>query len=71
MNTALLKYLVELSNNEVDTISLPDLYKKFPNSPKLAEDLKTLKSMGFISILYASNVIDDVGVNQKALDYFK
>ena len=58
MNTALLKYLVELSNHEVDTIILPD-------------DLKSLKSMGFISILYADNIIDDVGVNQKALDYFK
>lgn len=71
MNIKLLKYLTVLSNQTVDTINLSDLYKKFPDSPKLRKDLSNLKSLGYISILYTGEGIDDIGVNQKALDYFK
>lgn len=71
MNVQMLKYLVELSDNQVDSIDLEAFYKKFPNSPATSEDLYRLKRLGYISILDGDNSIDDVGVNQKALDYFK
>ena len=71
MNIQLLKYLVQLANYEVDSINLKDLYAKFPNSSKTMNDLRLLNNLGFISILYGDNCIDDIGVNKKAIDYVK
>ncbi len=71
MNTELLKYLVELTDYSVDVINLPDLFKKFPDSSKTYHDLKNLRLSGYISILYCNDTISEIGINQKALDYFK
>ncbi|PWJ72900.1 UNVERIFIED_CONTAM: hypothetical protein C7383_11556 [Murimonas intestini] len=71
MNTQILKCLVQLTNYQVDTVIPKDLYEKFPNSPKTREELDLLSRLGYITILYGDNGIDDIGVNKKAIDYFK
>ena len=68
MDVKILKFLVELSKGCVD---LNAFYAKFPASPSTSKELYRLKNMGFISILEADDSINCIGVNQKALDYFK
>ncbi|MBD5394996.1 MAG: hypothetical protein HDR71_12205 [Lachnospiraceae bacterium] len=71
MNIDMLKYLVELSNGEVDVINTNTFFEHFPKSSSTNKDLQTLKSLGFISLLNADNEISCIGINQKAIDYFK
>lgn len=71
MDVKILKFLVELSKGCVDVIDLNAFYAKFPASPSTSKELYRLKNVGFISILEADDSINCIGVNQKALDYFK
>lgn len=71
MNTDMLKYLVELSDGKVDVINTNIFFSRFPRSSSTYYDLRTLKNLGFVSLLDADNEIDCIGVNQKAIDYFK
>lgn len=71
MNINMLKYLVELSNGEVDSINVDTFFNRFPKSASTNNDLRTLKNLGFISILDSDNEIFCIGVNKKAIDYFK
>lgn len=65
MNTSLLKYLVSLAGNQVDAIDTTALFKKYPKEAYSSE-LYSLAKMGFISVTTNFN---DIGVNQKAIDY--
>lgn len=71
MNTKMLKYLVDLSNGTIDVINANTFFNRFPKCPSTNNDLRTLKHLGFISILDADNEISSIGVNKKAIDYFK
>lgn len=71
MNTEMLKYLVELSNGEVDVINTNAFFNRFPKSSSTDNDLRTLKNLGFISLNNADNEISCIGVNKKAIDYFR
>lgn len=71
MNTNMLKFLVELSNGEIDVIDSNAFFNRFPQSSSTERDLRTLKNLGFISILDADNKISEIGVNKKAIDYIK
>lgn len=70
MNIELLKYLVSLSNNEVDVINTLQLFEKYPEE-NYANDLYSFERLGFISILLGDDHIQAIGVNQKAIDYIK
>ena len=71
MNVNMLKCLVELAGGAVDTIDVDVFFSHYPKSITNLNDLRTLSRAGYISILNASDDIHDIGVNQKALDYFK
>ena len=71
MNINMLKYLVELAGYEVNPINTNDFFMKFPKSQSTYSDLKALKSMGLITILNAEDDIDEIGVNQSAIDLVK
>lgn len=70
MNIELLKYLVELSNNQVDVIDHVKFFQRYPVEIYEA-DLRYLKNLGYITLLNADNKIVNIGVNKKAIDYFK
>ena len=70
MNTAMLKYLVELSNNEVDVIDHKAFFARFPEE-SCAHELYSLRDLGFITLLSGDDRICGIGVNKKAIDYLK
>lgn len=71
MNTQMLKFLVELSNYKVDAIDTNKFFAQFPKNSVTLNELKTLKNYGFINTFYAADELQEIGVNQKAIDYLK
>lgn len=71
MNTQMLKFLVELSNYKVDAIDTDKFFSQFPKNSATLNELKALNSYGFITTFYAANELQEIGVNQKAIDYLK
>jgi len=71
MNREMLKYLVELSGGEVDVIDIDRFFKKFPKSKSMENDLAFLQRMGYISVLYADDGIEAIGVNQYGVNAVK
>lgn len=71
MNINMLRYLVELSNRQVDVININDFFAKYPDCGSTTDDLKALESYGYISLLFGDNHVCDIGVNQRGIDYIK
>ena len=71
MNTKILKALVDLAGGEVDCVDAEAFFNQFPKSAATLRDLHTLEQLGYITLLTGDDDILDMGVNKKALDYFK
>lgn len=71
MNVKMLHYLVELANSRVSVIDAEMFFSLFPKSTANLRDLSYLHKLGYISILYADDDISEIGVSQKAINYFK
>jgi hypothetical protein len=67
----MLKHLVDLADGKVDCINVGAFFNRFPKSAATLGDLRILKQLGYISLLAADDDIEEIGVNKKALDYFK
>jgi hypothetical protein len=65
----MIKYLVELSNGKVDCIDTSKFFSAFPKSSTTFRDLKNLHTQGYVTLLLASDDIEEIGVNKKAIDY--
>jgi hypothetical protein len=71
MNTKVLKALVDLADGEVDCVDVDAFFNQFPKNAATLRDLRTLKQSGYISLLTGDDEVLDIGVNKKALGYFK
>ncbi len=70
MNIAMLKFLAELANYQVDVIDCDAFFARFPRSTS-SKELHSLKNLGFISLIDAEDQISEIGVSQKLIDYVK
>lgn len=70
MNTKMLKTLVDLSDGEVDVIDTNEFFSRYPRCTSTENDLNVLQNYGFVSLSIGDNHITEIGVNQKAIDYF-
>lgn len=71
MDIKLLKALVDLAEGEVEPIEMDEFHKLYPQNPDLERRLHELSRLGYISVLDADNHISEIGVNRKAINYFK
>ena len=69
MNTQMLKLLVDLTNSQVDVVDNDKFFSVFKRCQSTTHDLKILENAGFISLLFTDDQIENIGVNQKAIDY--
>lgn len=70
MNIAMLKYLAELANYEIDAIDSDAFFARFPRNESTKE-LYYLEKLGFVSLVTIEGRIDEIGVNKKTIDYVK
>ena len=71
MNREMLRYLVELSNGEVDAVNIEKFYNRYPETEQVKADLFKMSRAGYLSIVEGDNRIELIGVNKKAIDYFR
>ena len=71
MNTKMLKSLVDLSHGEIDCVDVGAFFAQFPRNSENLHDLELLRQFGFVSILNADDEVQEIGVNKKAIDYFR
>lgn len=74
MNTKMLKRLVELSGHTDDCIDVDAFFASFGRDRSTLTDLRALEKMGFVSLLGLDAdecSVEEIGVNKKAVDYFK
>jgi hypothetical protein len=71
MNVDMLRYLVELSNGEVDAVDVEKFYSRYPETGQVKADLLKMSRAGYLSVVEGDNRISLIGVNRKAIDYFR
>lgn len=74
MNVKMLKRLVELAAPEYDCVDPDAFFASFGRDRATLSDLRMLEKMGFVSLLGLDTdecSVESIGVNKKALRYFK
>ena len=71
MNIKMLKALVDMSRGEIDCVDVETFFAQFPPNSTTQRDLELLHQFGFVSILSADDEVQEIGVNKKAIDYFR
>lgn len=71
MNEKMLKTLVPLAGNEVMVVDAEEFFAIYPQNEATHKDLLLLKRLGYIAYEHADDDISMLGVNRKALDYFR
>lgn len=69
MNKKLLKCLIDCSKD--DFVDLEIFLKHYHCNQLLRNELRILSTSKYISVLWSEDEISAIGINQKAINYFK
>ena len=70
MNTKMLKYLVDLSIKPSGYVDVEEFLKRYPDTPQLRRELKTLMDSCYLMVIYADDEIDTINVDRAGYKHF-